>query len=139
MNNYSDLLDIDNTIEVLIELAIVGEPDLHVWVNENKIQVASKIKLRLSLLDPVCFTLQIKNKDYENDSATLVTVESISIDGINLIPAFNHLTTYSNDRQSGLTTNCLGFNGTWTFNVEQPFYQWLHQATGQGWLLQSTG
>jgi hypothetical protein len=27
-------------------------------------------------------------------------------------------------------------NNTWYFELDQPFYQWRHNITGQGWLLQ---
>ena len=43
--------------------------------------------------------------------------DSVVIDGIEVLPKFWHLST----------------NGV--LNIDRPFYQWLHHATDQGWLL----
>lgn len=133
MKNYSEIRDIKQHLDV--EIVITGSLEYSLLIN-NK---ASATNFIHPLLEPLCFSVIVKNKDYNINSTGLVTIESLIVDEIDLIPRFNHLTTYENDRAIGLQTNCLGFNGTWQLNIEQPFYQWLHQVTGQGWLLQPTG
>ena len=54
-----------------------------------------------------------------------VFVNSITIDGIPVIPYFNHLAI----PQTNYVTS------KWTLTFDQPFYRWLHQARSQGWLL----
>jgi hypothetical protein len=48
----------------------------------------------------------------------------------------SHLATYKNDQNVTQPTNYLGFNGTWNLKINEPFYRWRHNITGQGWLLE---
>jgi hypothetical protein len=134
MKNYSELRATKQQLNVLVSITSVGKVGYTLLVNDK----VSESNFLHPLLEPISFAVVVNGKDYAVDSTSLVTIESLNIDGIELIPKFNHLTEYTNDQQSGLTTNCLGFNGTWKFNIDRPFYQWLHQVTNQGWLLQPT-
>jgi len=46
--------------------------------------------------------------------------DTVVIDGIEILPKYNYL----------------GSNGV--LKIDTPFYQWLHHATAQGWLLTPT-
>lgn len=52
-----------------------------------------------------------------NQTLTFNAEDTVIIDGIEILPRFRHL---ANDGK---------------LNIDQPFYQWLHCITGQGWLL----
>jgi hypothetical protein len=64
-----------------------------------------------------------------------VIVRKIAVDNIDLVPEYDRLATYVNDHNHTDPTSYIGFNGVWTFTVNRPFYQWLHQAQSQGWLI----
>ena len=93
------------------------------------------IEVYENLLQPFAIIIELKNKIYDKDNQTAVIIRSLQIDGIDLVPRFDYLAEYVNDHGNNNPTNYLGFNGKWTLTFDRPFYQWLHQATGQGWLL----
>lgn len=53
-----------------------------------------------------------------HDTFEFLADSEVSIDGIEVLPAFWHLSE----------------NGTLT--IPEPFYRWYHRASGQGWLLE---
>lgn len=60
-----------------------------------------------------------------------ILIKQITVDNIEVVPKFDQLATYM-----GSPTNYMDQVGKWTLTFDRPFYQWLHQATGQGWLLE---
>ena len=144
MKNFYDLLDIDNTINVEITMSAIvnnGVPHAKVICNniilfDSTVQNSVKLNIKLHVLDLVNLSVTMSNKVYNSALETAVLIDSISIDGIEVIPKFSHCSTYDNDHAQSIITNYLGYNGTWSLHMDLPFYQWLHQQTGQGWLLQ---
>jgi len=140
MNNYLNLTDIDTCLELSLELEPVGSPVVTVLIN-NKVQHHSTlseslvIKNCLELLNPFTIDIILSNKHYTVDYETAVIISKLEIDNINLVPKYDYLADYQNDHNNNSPTNYLGFNGKWTLTIDRPFYHWLHQAQGQGWLL----
>lgn len=132
MNNYSDLQVTE--LNLTMKLATVGNPDYTVKVNNNII-TGNVINYSFGLLDTISIEVELRNKVYTADYETAVIIDQISIDNINIIPEYNQIITYINDHDYLNPTNYIGFNGKWTLTIDRPFYQWLHQAQGQGWLL----
>ena len=60
---------------------------------------------------------------------------NFKIDDFDVVPMWTQLAKYSNDSNVTAPTNYLGFNGTWSLEITEPFYRWQHKITGQGWLL----
>jgi hypothetical protein len=139
MKNYLDLKDTDQQLRCSITLEPVGTPEVLITVGHhcasNKLFKSININVHVDLLQPFCIEIQLKNKVYNADLETAVIIKSIQIDGIELVPRFNHLAYYTNDHDNNNPTNYLGFNGKWLLTFDRPFYQWLHQATDQGWLI----
>jgi len=140
MKTYSDLQDINQSIDVKITLRPIGLPNLHASVNQelsNYVGLSTPITLeyRVGLLDNIDIVIKLYNKEYNLSVETAVIIDSIAIDNINIVPKFDYLATYLNDHSNNNPTSYLGFNGTWQLNIDQPFYHWLHKHTGQGWLL----
>lgn len=133
MNNYSDLRVTE--LNLTMKLATVGNPDYTVKVNNNIIITGNVINYSFGLLDTISIEVELRNKVYTADYETAVIIDQISIDNINIIPEYNQIITYINDHDYLNPTNYIGFNGKWTLTIDRPFYQWLHQAQGQGWLL----
>tara|TARA_Y100000389_G_C17437478_1_gene506418 strand:+ start:1421 stop:1894 length:474 start_codon:yes stop_codon:yes gene_type:complete len=144
MKTFYDLLDIDDTIDVEIALSAIvdnGVPHAKVICNniilfDTTLQNSVKLRLKLHVLDLVNLSITMSNKVYNSEIETALLIDSICIDGIEVIPKFSHCSTYENDHDQNIVTQYLGFNGTWSLHMDLPFYQWLHQQTAQGWLLE---
>lgn len=135
MKNYLDLLAIDTDIQIEVKLSVIGSPDFSVSINDNCWDNQTDIKINQKLLSPVDIEIKLRNKHYTLEYETAVIIDRISIDNINIIPRYDYLADYQNDHNNNNPTSYLGFNGKWTLTFDRPFYQWLHQAQGQGWLL----
>jgi hypothetical protein len=139
MKIYSDLQAIDHHLSLRVELIPIGHPEItvlidHVYVDTTLCKSVA-IDLELDLLNPFFIQVELKNKIKHNpDQETAVQIK-LQIDGIDLLPRFDYLACYENDQNSNNPTSYLGYNGKWRLTIDRPFYQWLHQATGQGWLL----
>jgi hypothetical protein len=143
MKNFLDLQDINTVKLITIRLSSIinnGIPTAVVKINNNTIfnkNLEHTVDLNYShdLMTPFLVSIEMQNKQYNQYQETAIIIESILIDNNELIPEYNHLVDYQNDHSSNNPTNYLGFNGKWTLTIDRPFYQWLHQAQGQGWLL----
>jgi hypothetical protein len=142
MKTFYDLPDIE-PVELIIELDSIsdmGAPWAKVAYNGRQLYntvVAghARIRTKIPLLDPINLSIEMSRKVYSEQRETALLIKSIQVDGNELMPNYCHLANYENDHQINTPTTYLGFNGTWNFSIDRPFYQWLHTATGQGWLL----
>lgn len=132
MKKYSDLQVTNLTLSIDIDVETIGNPDYTITVNDC---VVFNTRINLPLLDPIKIEIQLQNKIYTTEYETAIILRQISIDDINIIPNYTHYAVYTNDHNFKDNTNYLGFNGKWTLTIDRPFYQWLHQAQNQGWLL----
>jgi hypothetical protein len=138
MKNYLDLPDTDSCMTVRLEVEPVGKPMIRFGVNEHIIDYvlteSLSLEYEVKLLNPFTVIIELYNKDYNNDE-TAVIIRRLSIDNIDIIPEYSHYARYDNDHGFTDPTNYLGFNGKWVLTFDRPFYQWLHQAQNQGWLI----
>ena len=122
-----------------MELEPVGTPEVSVIIagvyGGGKLFKSAVFDVNMDLLTPFTIEIELKNKIYTTEHETAVIIKCLQIDGIDLVPRFDYLAEYDNDHANADPTSYLGFNGKWTLTFDRPFYQWLHQATGQGWLL----
>jgi hypothetical protein len=135
MNNYLDLLDINTDIQIDIELSVIGSPDFSVIVNDIRWDNHNNISATHKLLSPINIEIELRNKHYTLEYETAVIIDRISVDNIDIIPQYDYLANYQNDHNNNNPTSYLGFNGKWTLIIDRPFYHWIHQVSGQGWLL----
>lgn len=146
MKNYLDLLDIDNiTVDIVMSIDPIvnnGAPHLDVTVNNNCVHqgpLLNTVTLRssMSLLDWLSIGIVVSNKVYSIKNETAAVITSLTVDGHELVDIYNcvHYISYFKDCDSNYQGFYLGYNGTWRFELKEPFYRWLHTATGQGWLL----
>ena len=143
MKNFYETMDTE-LLEVVIELGSIskfGAPWATVALNNKQVYntyVADRaiVRQKVDLLEPIDIAITLSKKIYNEHAETALLINSIKIDGIELMPDSCHLANYENDQQNNSPTTYLGFNGTWKFSTDRPFYQWLHQTTGQGWLLE---
>jgi hypothetical protein len=140
MKNFSDLLATDLQLDLVLTAEPVGVPDVEIWLNQQLIHQGPllypiTVSTQLPLLSEFLVLLKLKNKVYTSESETAVVLTKLSVDEFDIIPQFTHLAQYTNDHDFDKPTSYIGFNGEWKFEITQPFYQWRHVNTGQGWLL----
>jgi hypothetical protein len=142
MNKFSDLRATD--IQLVLELlprCDHGVPWVTVTINDQTVWDGSlaqplRHKCVLPLLDPVTIGVALRHKQYMSAPGdTAVVVHSLALDGLELMPDHAHLAQYHNDHDHSTATCYLGFNGLWRLSIPEPFYQWWHRVTAQGWLL----
>lgn len=139
MKTYLDLQAIEHTLPVKIELEPVGTPDLEISVDQSyhRCRLFNTVlyEFKVPLLCPFVVTILLKDKKYNLEHETAIKIKTLQVDGVDLVPRFDYMAVYSNDHDNNDPTSYLGFNGKWTLTIDKPFYQWLHQATAQGWLI----
>lgn len=139
MKTYSDLQATDFRLHCHIELEPVGTPEVAVIIDGvyggGKLFKYVEFDVNVDLLKSFSIEIELKNKIYTTEQETAVIIKCLQIDGIDLVPRFDGFATYCNDHDHTGPTNYLGFNGKWSLTFDRPFYQWLHQATAQGWLI----
>jgi len=143
MKNFLDLLATDTDIEIRIRLRTIsdnGDPRCCVIVNNDTLYdclMSGSVDLvsHVTLPDQISIQIKMSGKNYSAERETAVIIESLSIDGFDIIPRFAHLAHYENERSISEPTSYLGFNGSWTLDISEPFYRWRHRITGQGLLL----
>lgn len=144
MKTYSDLLaincknvDIQLTVESIVDN---GTPNLTVVINHRQYYQALVsepvcISTKMTLLQHLDIKLIVTGKTYSAQKETAVIVTSLLVDGVQLANKVDLPVMYTNDQNVKYSGCYLGFNGLWHLSLDQPFYRWLHTATGQGWLL----
>ena len=135
MKNYSDLQD--TKLKLDIELETIGNPDftLSVITNFTDTVAPNDQTYYLDSLTPFSIVIELRNKVYTTEYETAVNIKQIAVDNISVIPEYTHYAEYNNDHGFITPTNYVGFNGKWTLTFDRPFYQWLHGAKNQGWLI----
>lgn len=113
MKNFLELLATNFGIDISMTI-VPGQGDVEVWINGQQIYdhamvKTTVLKYQIPILQPV--EIQVLH--------TGAYVESLTFDGWESRP------------QHGQE-----LLGCWQLTTTVPFYQWKHQATGQGWLLE---
>jgi hypothetical protein len=140
MNHFYDQQDIEISLalkpcESKIKPIIVVRINNHVLF-EGVLEDARTMSHRVDLMSNISISIGLMNKNYHNDPDSGVIIDSLEIDQFELIPSWTQLFSYINDHANNSPTNHLGYNGTWSLNIIEPFYRWQHKITGQGWLLE---
>jgi hypothetical protein len=143
MKNFSELLATNLSIDIELVLRPVidnGAPHVEVVIDGK--QIYSHVMLKSTvfcvstlLLNPVDISITMSGKQYSVEQETAVVIESLKVDGFDLVPRYLDQVQYAHDQGQGPAGAYIGFNGHWQLKHEIPFYQWKHTATGQGWLL----
>jgi hypothetical protein len=145
MKNFLDQLDIEqHYITVTVKLQVIGNngfPGASIRVNQNVveyIQLLTTVKhqFKVGLKDSIEIEISLIGKEYSQTQETAVIIESVDIDGFEIVPNWTHLAVYNSERGPQGPTSYLGINGSWKLTIDRPFYQWRHLVTGQGWLLE---
>ena len=140
MKTYSDLQAIDTRLRLHVELEPVGTPNVRISINDvvddyPRLSTSIILDYHVDLLDLFSVDVELLNKHYTTEYETAVIIRRLSVDNIELIPKYDYLAEYINDHDNNNPTSYLGFNGKWSLTFDRPFYHWLHEHSGQGWLI----
>lgn len=113
MKNFLDLLATNLGIDITMTV-VPGNGNLEVWINGTQIYnhtmtKSTVLKYQIPLLQPLSIRV-LHSGAY---------VQSLTLDGWEARPQHGE-----------------ELSGCWQLTTNVPFYQWKHQVTGQGWLLQ---
>jgi hypothetical protein len=144
MKNFYELLDIKKEVDITLTVKPVMDtqfPKIKININEELlhddiVKEIMTMKYKTELLKNLNIKIELYDKDYKKFKNLAIIIESLKIDFFEIIPHWTHLITYENDQNFAQPTNHLGFNGTWSLQINEPFYRWKHKITGQGWLLE---
>lgn len=147
MKNFSELLATNLSIDLELVLRPVidnGAPYVDVVIDGKQIYSHAMVKstvFRVStlLLNPLDISITLSGKQYSVEQETAVVIESLKVDGFDLVPRYLAQVKYAHEQGQGPAGAYIGFNGLWQLKHMIPFYQWKHTATGQGWLLTPRG
>ena len=94
MKTYSDLQDIDQSINVKINLRPVGMPNISVSINQTVFEytgLSSPVVLeyRVGLLDNINIIIKLYDKEYDINNETAVIIDNIVIDNIDIVIRFD--------------------------------------------------
>lgn len=114
MKNFLEILDINlnNQLEIKIELTEHKNSQYTFTVNGVNVMPV----MHFGLLDHLNFNCLV------SDGA--VEIIKITVNGLEIMPLYQHL---ANPKTSWITNH-------WSLAVNEPFYPWYHQITGQGWI-----
>jgi hypothetical protein len=143
MHNYLKTLDTKQPLNAKVKFQPIvdnGLPHLEVECNgvrkyNNDLGHTLAIYINFGILEPFTLTVTMTGKKYSSEMETAIVIEEFVIEGFDLMPYLGQA-TYENDQNyDGPTNHYLAFNGVWSFKIDEPFYNWYHKASGQGWLL----
>jgi hypothetical protein len=143
MKNFSDLLAIKPSLKIAATLSPIfdnGYPICQLSVNNHILHCGPLLARQtftvdINLSESINFSIEMSGKMYNAEKETAIEINSVCFNSFEIIPNWTHLTSYHNDHNINAPTSYLGFNGTWQLTIDKPFYHWLHEITGQGWLL----
>lgn len=143
MKNFLELLGTSIHLPLSLTVRPISNPvppKCKIFINnkcyfDNILEDTFAVKENLSLNNPIRITLELTDKQYNENRETAIQIENLKIDNISLIPIYINYAVYVNDHNYNDPTTYLGFNGVWTLDIQPNFYMWLHRVDGKGWLL----
>jgi len=146
MKSFYDLLDTNNRLHYNIAVKPLFKtrpPVVSITINDETIhdggiQNTLKHKGSFAPQDSLSLVIRLYGKHYNLDHVSAVVLESFTVDGFEVKEHMTHRSSYvhdSMDKHNGITDH-IGWNGTWSFKIDVPFYHFKHLITNRGWLLQ---
>lgn len=127
MKNFSEATAIRHslTIDAALTITPIGSLPCVVKINQTTVfdgVVSAKtlITHQLPLTSPINFSIQV----YRNHPDAIQL--ALTIDEEEILPKYQYL--------ANPPTDYIDFNQIWTLDIPN-FYTWLHQESGQGWIV----
>ena len=122
IQTFSDILDIDTRDQLQVRLVIVPHGSVHYRMRLNGHLISDTDTIYTVGLFS---TVNLKCTVFESNGGA-VEIKLLAINGQEVLPKYQYLAQPS--------TAWIDQEGTWEFTIDQPFYPWFHQISGQGWL-----
>jgi hypothetical protein len=124
IKTFSDLTAINTgrKLHAHMSLRRHGRTVSQVKINGWVINV-DKVLFEFDLLDSLKFEINLLDFD---EGTSGIEIEQFSINGLEVLPKYQHL--------ASKPTNYIDKLGTWCLEIPSPFYVWYHQVIGQGWI-----
>jgi hypothetical protein len=124
MKNFSDITAIDTTEQLGVYLRVKIHGNIkYVMKLNGKIVTNTEFTTALDLLADIDFEVEVLSAEVGNGG---LEIQDLSINGIQVLPVYLHLACPA--------TNYINELGIWYFYIPGPFYPWIHDITGQGWI-----
>ena len=126
MKNFYEATVIKPTLklDIVLQVRPVGIIQAQIWINTanwtREISNSEQFRHTVDLTDPIDIQIQIQRTHPE-----ALEVE-LEIDGISVLPMYQHL--------ANPPICYIDNNSVWTYHIPN-FYPWLHEITGQGWII----
>ena len=128
MKNFSEATATRSnlTIKMVLDLKAIDLCPCQIKIN-NRVEFYGDLVGKntfikhLSLIDPISVEITV---DRQHPQA--IEILNLTMDDYEILPLYQHLATPP--------TNYLDFTGSWTLAIPN-FYPWLHEITGQGWII----
>lgn len=126
METFSQLLATiiqdDRCLRINIELKSHGQVAYRATVNGQKFK--DSIETRGHIFSPIDFTIDLTEF---TEGSSGVEVVKFTVNELEVLPLYQHL--------ANPPTNYIDSLGRWTMHIPNPFFQWYHTISGQGWLI----
>lgn len=118
MQTFSDITAIDTSLQLVVELELkVYDAEYTAQLNGVNV-VAPSTRFLFDLLSPIDFTIALTSGKLE--------IAKLTINDLEVLPLYLN--------QAAPQTNFLDTPTNWRFRIDQPFYQWYHCISGQGFI-----
>jgi hypothetical protein len=114
MKNFSEVTDINTADQLAIHIELAEHNDPVYSFTVNGIEHVGI--LYVDLLSLIHFKCTVQSG--------AIDVVKITVNGHEVMPLYQHV---ANPATSWVTAG-------WELQIQQPFYTWYHQTTGQGWI-----
>lgn len=114
MKNFYEVMDFDTSEKLVVSVELIKHDNAKYEFTINGKPVTKIAKF--DLLDTLIFDCVV--------SQGAVEIAKIAINDKEVMPIYLHL---AKPKTSWITDS-------WTLTIPGPFYPWLHQITGQGWI-----
>lgn len=122
IQTFSDTLDINPKLKVTLTLQIHGHVAYSFTVNGKRCYEGANY-LEFDLLDRLSLKSEIVKLQV---GTSAVEVTEFSVNGYNVLPIYQHRSS---------SKNCYhDWVGSWSMDINEPFYPWYHNVSGQGWI-----
>lgn len=120
---FSDLLDIDTSDQLVVELGLThhGHVEYRCRINGHLILDTDTV-WRFDLQSTV--HLHVLVTDVDPGSA--LEISKLTVNGLEVLPKYQHMA-----QPAGVWINQIG---AWDLHIPGPFYTWYHEISGQGWI-----
>lgn len=142
MKTFCDLLATETSISIEMELRPEFElfaPQVTVAVNgvldSFELRSLRCLQWQVPLLDLIDIKIQVEHDD-RLDHRRGVEIARVDIDKKILMPQHCRLAELSDNLVQYAPTNHIVQHGCWSLRIDRPFYQWYHDISKQGWLLE---